>query len=298
MTLFGPNVLLALLGALGVLVAVLSGLALPHYRILPEMKREGLRERLQRKLDQADFQLTASEFLRVAFLLAIGLGIVAYVLTGIFAAAFIGAVGGIVGYWTLLEDRRERRRREYQEALADAVDILQEAVNTKNNLNAGLAIVAKYCAQAVRSDFEEIVARIAANDDIADALRFIAKRRRDVMVDRFAEALIAYEKDGGKLLPILQALGEAVRGLASVRRRVATAQSRIRWEARVVCLAPFVFIVILRFTAPDLQRPFYATVFGQLAMILVACMCGGAYYLMNRTGAKALDPIESISTVK
>ena len=99
-------------------------------------------------------------------------------------------------------------------------------------------------------------------------------------------------------MPILKALGEAVRGLASVRRRVATAQSRIRWEARVVCLAPFVFIVILRFTAPDLQRPFYATIWGQLAMMLVACMCGGAYYLMNRMGAKALDPIESINTVK
>lgn len=297
MTFFGPNVLLALLGALGVLVAVLSGFALPHFPILPETKREGLRERLQRKLDQADFQLTASEFLRVAFLLAVGLGIAAYVLTGIFAAAFIGAIGGIVGYWTFLEDRRERRRREYQEALADAVDILQEAVNTKNSLESGLAVVAKHCSNVVRGDFDEIVTRISSGEGVANALRLIAKRRRDVMCDRFAEALIAYEKDGGKLLPILQALGEAVRGLASVRRRVATAQSRIRWEARVVCLAPFVFIVILRFTAPDLQRPFYATIFGQLAMILVACMCGGAYYLMNRMGAKALDPIESINTV-
>ncbi|MCC7163496.1 MAG: type II secretion system F family protein [Anaerolineae bacterium] len=293
----GPNVLLALLGSMGVLVAVLSGLALPHYPILPQARREGFRERLQRKLDQADFQLEAMDFLRVTLILAIGLGIVAYVLTGIPTAAFIGAIGAVVGYWTFLQDRRERRRREYQEALADAVDVLQEAVSTRQSLNSSLAVVAKHCSVAVRGDFEEIVARITAGEEIANALRLIAQRRRDVMCDRFAEALIAYSTEGGKLLPILQALSEAVRGLAAVRRRVATTQSRIRWEARVVCLAPFVFIIILRFTAPDLQGPFYSTVWGQLALIVIACMCGGAYYLMNRMGAKALDPIESINTV-
>jgi len=294
---FGPNVLAAFLGAMGVLIAVLAGLALPHYRILPRAERESLRERLQRKLDQADMQLTASEFLRVAFLLALGLGIASFALTGIPAAAFIGAVGGIVGYWTYLQDKRERRRREYQEGLADAVDILQEAAGTSNSLVQGLQIVSKHCAPALRGDFEELVARASSGQELRDALRKMAARRRDVMCDRFAEALIAYEYQGGKLLPILQALSEAVRGLAGVRRRVATAQSRIRWEARVVCLAPFVFIIILRVTAPDLQQPFYASVWGQLAVVVVSLMCGSAYYLMNRMGARALDPIESINTV-
>ena len=294
---FGPNVLLAFLGAMGVLIAVLAGLAQPRYRLIEKAPRERWRERMQRKLDQADIPLTAGEFLRMVLLLALVLGIIAYVLTGIAAAAFIGAIGGIVGYWTYLQDQRERRRREYQEGLADAVDILQEAAGTNNSLVQGLQVVAKHCAPALRGDFEELVARASAGQELREALRRMAARRRDVMCDRFVEALIAYENQGGKLLPILQALSEAVRGLAAVRRRVATAQSRIRWEARVVCLAPFLFIVILRFTAPDLQQPFYASVWGQLAVIVVAGMCGGAYYLMNRMGAKALDPIESINTV-
>ncbi len=94
-------------------------------------------------------------------------------------------------------------------------------------------------------------------------------------------------------MPVLNALGEAVRGLTSVRRRIATAQARIRWEARVVCLAPFVFIVILRFTAPDLQQPFYASLVGQLSVLVVGFLCGAAYYLMNRMGHQALNPLEA-----
>lgn len=295
---FGPNVLLAFLGAVGVLVAVLGGLALPHYRILSDSeKREGFLAALQRKLDQADMQLTAAEFLRVAIILAVLFGIGAFVLTGILAAAFVGVIGGLVGYWTFLQDRRERRRRAYQEALAEVVEILQEAVGASNPLPVALEIVAQHCSPVVRADFQEIAARSHTGADLAVSLRAIANRRRDVMFDRLVEALIASQEKGGELMPILKALGDAIRGLSSVRRRIATAQARVRWEARVVCLAPFVFLVILRFTAPDLQQPFYATLWGQLAVIVVALMCGSAYYLMNRMGARALDPLESTGSM-
>lgn len=296
---FGPNVLIAFVGAVGVLVAVLAGMALPHYRITadPE-KRDPWLSSLQRRLDQADMQLTAAEFLRASLLLAFGVGISAYFLTGIIAMAFVGAVFGIVAYWAYLEDRREGRRRAYQEALGEVVEIMQEAVGASKSLPVALQVVAEHCAETVRSDFQEIVARSGTGADLKQALRTVADRRRDVMCDRFAEALIAHEEKGGQLMPILKALGDAIRGLASVRRRVATAQSRVRWEARVVCLAPFVFMVILRQTAPDLQQPFYATIWGQLAVILVALMCGTAYYIMNRMGKRALDPIERLGTVQ
>lgn len=296
---YGPNLLTAFFGALGVLVAVLAGLALPHYRISNEPeRREGALAVLQRKLDQADMQLTATEFLRVAVLLGLGLAVAAFLVTGILAAALVGAVFGIVAYWAYLEDRRETRRRTYQEALAEVVEIMQEAVGANHTLPVALEIVAKHASPVVRGDFEEVAAQSRTGADLAESLRRMANRRRDVMADRLVEALIAYENSGGELMPILRALGDAIRGLASVRRRVATAQSRIRWEARVVCLSPFVFVVILRQTAPALQDPFYATVWGQLAILAVALMCGAAYYIMNRMGKRALNPLESTGGVK
>lgn len=296
---FGPNVLLAFLGAMGVLAAVLAGLALPHYPITAEPeKRESILRVLQRKLDQADMQLTATEFLRVALLLGFGLGIAAYLLTEIVAAAIVGVIFGIIAYWAYLEDRRETRRRQYQEALAEAVEIMQESVGANNSLAVTLEIAARHCAPVLKEDYEEIAARSRTGSDLVQALRVVADRRRDVMCDRLVEGLIAYQQNGGELMPILRALGDAIRGLASVRRRIATAQSRVRWEARIVCLAPFVFIVILQQTAPDLQQPFYATMWGQLSVLVVALMCGGAYYIMNRMGKRALDPIESTGAVQ
>ncbi len=295
---YGPNVLIAFIGAAGVFAVVLAVLAFPHYRITEPDEPQGFMASLQRRLDQADMQITAQEFLRLSFILAFTLGLVAIVLTGLAAGAIVGAALGLVGYWAYLEDRRETRRRAYQDALAEVVDILQEAFAATHSLPMALDVVAQHCAPILRGDFEEMSARGRAGASLIDSLRLVASRRRDVLFDRLMEALIANVEEGGELTPVLRALGEAVRGLAAVRRRIATAQARIRWEARVVCLAPFAFITILRFTVPDLQQPFYATIVGQLSIFAVALMCGAAYYLMNRMGHQALAPLESMGAAK
>ena len=291
---YGPNVLMAFIGAAGVLVLVLSILAIPHYRIAQDEQDQGFLARLQRQLDQAGLDITAREFLKTATFLGLILGVVAFVLTAAPAAAVLGVIVGFFGYWTYLEDRREKRRRAYQEALLEVINILQEGFASMNTLEMAMETAAQHAPEVVRADFVEIATQMSLKMNLEEALMKVAERRRDLIFDRLVEALIANRRTGGQQLgPVLAALRESVQALASGRRRVMTAQERIRWEARMVCLAPFVFIVILRQTAPELQAPFYASIFGQVAIILVGILSALAYYLMNRLGSRAVQPLES-----
>ena len=291
---YGPNVLMAFIGAAGVLVLVLSILAIPHYRIAKDDQDQGFLARLQRQLDQAGLDITAREFLKTATFLGLILGVVAFVLTAAPAAAVLGVIVGFFGYWTYLEDRREKRRRAYQEALLEVINILQEGFASMNTLEMAMETAAQHAPEVVRADFVEIATQMSLKMNLEEALMKVAERRRDLIFDRLVEALIANRRTGGQQLgPVLAALRESVQALASGRRRVMTAQERIRWEARMVCLAPFVFIVILRQTAPELQAPFYASIFGQVAIILVGILSALAYYLMNRLGSRAVQPLES-----
>ena len=291
---YGPNVLMAFIGAAGVLVLVLSILAIPHYRIARDDQDQGSLIRLQRQLDQAGLDITAREFLKTATFLGLILGVVAFVLTAAPAAAVLGVIVGFFGYWTYLEDRREKRRRAYQEALLEVINILQEGFASMNTLEMAMETAAQHAPEVVRADFVEIATQMSLKMNLEEALMKVAERRRDLIFDRLVEALIANRRTGGQQLgPVLAALRESVQALASGRRRVMTAQERIRWEARMVCLAPFVFIVILRQTAPELQAPFYASIFGQVAIILVGILSALAYYLMNRLGSRAVQPLES-----
>ena len=291
---YGPNVLMAFIGAVGVLVLVLSIMAIPHYRVVKNDEDTSSFGRLQRKLDQAGLDITAAEFLKTALFLGLVLGVVAFVLTEAPAAALLGAIVGFFGYWTWLEDRREKKRRAYQEALLEVINILQEGFSSMRTLEMAIETTAQHAPEVVREDFVEIATQMSLQATMEETLLRVAERRRDLMFDRLVEALIANRRTGGQQLgPVLAALRESAQALASGRRRVMTAQERIRWEARIVCLAPFTFIVILRQTAPDLQGPFYATVFGQIAIILVGILSALAYYIMNRIGSRAVQPLES-----
>ena len=297
---YGPNVLIAFIGAAGFFIMVLSLLAHPRYSLRRELARLEGREqeggflaRLQRKLDQADIPISAGEFLRVSTMLGVAVGLGTFVLTGIASAGLMGFALGFFIYWSYLEDRRDKRRIAYQEALAEVVDILQEAFAATHSLLMAIDTLAEHAPEPAREDFREISRRLHVGESLPDVLQEVAARRREIMFDRLVEALIANMEEGGELGPVLRALAKAVRGMARVRRQVAAAQSRIRWEARVVCIAPFVFMIILRFTAATLQRPFYASIWGQLAALVVGFLSAGAYYIMNRMGRKALAIVES-----
>ncbi len=291
---YGPNVLMAFIGAMGVLVFVLSILAISYYPVVKNAEDTRFLGRLQRQLDQAGLDITAVEFLKTAVFLGLVLGVIAFVLTEAPAAALLGALVGFFGYWTYLEDRREKKRRAYQEALLEVINILQEGFSSMRTLEMAIETAAQHAPEVVRADFVEIATQMSLQTNMEEALLRVAERRRDLMFDRLVEALIANRRTGGQQLgPVLAALRESVQALASGRRRVMTAQERIRWEARIVCLAPFTFIVILRQTAPDLQGPFYATILGQIAIILVGILSALAYYIMNRIGSRAVQPLES-----
>ena len=291
---YGPNVLLAFVGAAGVLDLALALLALPRYTLTPGRKEEpGWRVRLQRKLDQSDLGVTASEFITVALVAGLGLGVVLFFLTGVATAFPLGVVIGALGYWNFLEDRRDTRRREYQEALAEVVDILREGFGSGNSPQVALGVTAQYAPAVCRPDFEWVVTAMSLGKSPVDALRAVAELRRDVMLDRIVEALIVNLEKGGAIQPILVILAQSVRGLAAARRRIYTAQSTTRMEARLVCVAPIVFVVMMRQTAPDLMEPFLASEWGNAAVFAIGVMSALAYYWMNKIGASALVTLES-----
>ncbi len=297
---YGPNVLIAFMGAVGFFVIILSFLAHPRFSLVKDMARlegqggvGGPMERLNRKLHQAEIPITAGEFLKVSLVLGLAIGFGAFIATGIPIMGLLGLALGFFAYWSYLEDRRDKRRIAYQEALAEVVDILQEAFAATNALHMALEVVAEHAPEPVRKDFQEITRRLHLGEDVAEVLQDVAKNRREMMLDRLVEALVAHVEEGGELGTILRALATAVRGMARVRREVSASQAKIRWEARVVCVAPFIFMGILRFTAPTLQRPFYGTIWGQLSVLVVVALTSTAYYVMERMGSKALTMTES-----
>lgn len=290
---YAPNVLIAFVGAVGIFILILVLQIKPQHQLVDGARtRLPFLKRLQRKLNEAELDISATEFLRVSLFSGLALGLILFLSIGAWTGFLVGLGLGIAGYWSYLEDHRDKRRRKYQEEIATVIDMLLQATAASMSMDMAIDFVAERAPGAVRADFQKVRDLRALGTPTVEALQLVAAERRDMLFDRLAEALIATIHQNSKLNDVLLPMNEMVRGLTMARRRIATAQVRIRWEARIVCIAPFIFILILNQTAPDLQRPFYASIVGQIALIVIGILCFSAYYLMNRIGTRAMRPME------
>jgi tight adherence protein B len=254
-----------------------------------ELRPDGWRERLQRRLDQAELAISAGEFVKAAALVA-ALGLAAgYAITAtVTGTLFMGALGPF-GYWNYLNDRAQKRRQQYQESLARGAAILRDSVAAGKTVERALEDVARRGPRAVQADFQEIVEEQRMGRPLDETLNRIRQRRQDPILDVLVENLLVHRRSGGQaIVPVMERLADATRRRAEVRRRVRAEQARVLWEARGVSLAPLIVLALSRFTIPQLMAPFYATAWGELAVVLVGIISAGTYYLVLKTAAAPL----------
>ncbi len=293
---YGPNVALALLGGAGVLAMFLALFAsAPSAEV--RRKVAGMERRkttLQQKIEQANLPITAGEFVRIGAILAVATAILGYVLLRTVTGAVLGAAIGPLAYWGYLGGKRDRTRRAYQEALARVATITRDVIGRGGSLNEAVAAVAQRGPGVTREDFREASTALTSGQTLKEALEPLGERRRDPILSMLMEILLVHEEHGGRVKAVLDRLAAAARRRANVRKRILAEQAQLRWEARIVSIAPFVMLAIFRFSAPGLVRPYYATTAGEVTILLAGLISIVSYILVMRVGNRPLQIVESV----
>jgi len=299
-TLFAPNVLVALMGTAGVVAMYLSLIYVQRARLAEidhlegRIIQRGLMERLQDKLDQADIPVTAQELIKVSLLLGVGISGALFLILRLFVPSLMGFFIGAFGYWAFLEDRRNKRRQQYQTALGEAVDIIRENFSHSQSLDMALEQVVKYGPEILREDFQLLSTRLAARQRLREAFEEICRRRKDPILDVIAETLLIHERKGGRLGDVLERLSRAVKERVRIRERVRQEQALPIWEGRIVSVSPFFFMVFMKLFIPDYVGPFYATSIGQLSLLGAGILSMAGYLVMNHMATRATRVLESV----
>ena len=292
---YGPNVVLALLGGAGVLAMFLalfaSAPAAQVRRKVVGADRRGTT--LQRRIEQANLPITAGEFARTGAILALATCMLGYVLLGTVTGGLLGALIGPLAYWAHLAGRRDRTRRGYQEALARVSAIVRDVIGRGGGLREAIGAVATRGPGVAKGDFEAAHAALASGQSLERALEPLGERRRDPILAMLVEILLVHVQHGGRVKAVLDRLAGAARRRANVRRRILAEQAQLRWEARIVSIAPFVMLAILRLSAAGLVVPYYATPAGEITILGAGLISIVSYVLVMRVGNLPLEIVEA-----
>lgn len=212
----------------------------------------------------------------------------AYLLTGWPVLVVVGAAVGAALPGVLSQQRTFRRRLEMTQALADAAAGLRDAVRGGLGLSDGLAGLAVYGPPLLRADLATLAAD-SSRVGLATASSRFAARLRDPGADLLAATLAFNDRVGGKqVTEVLHAMAEELAAEARTLRELRARQARQRMSARVVALAPFVLLLILRQVNPEYLEA-YSTPIGQLVLGVASSLIGIGYRVMIRI-ARAIEP--------
>ena len=288
------NIALAVTGGMGIWLAY-RALTVPHRvrltRDLQEIeeKPETFTDRLQARLTQAGFEITAKEFLLTAGGLGAVAAVVMFVMTGMVAMIPMALILAPLLYWAQLESKRDKIMREYQEALADAADIIKEAFSVTPNIQYGIKAVAEGGPPVIQPDFRQIQALLHQGATLEEATEQVANRRRNIFFDMMREVLVLRESEGGSIREVLTSLVNLIRDQGRIYRKMLTQQTQARMEAMVVCLAPILLFVMAKTLLPEYAGPFYATSTGQMVLVVVAVLDLIAYFIANRIAKSGME---------
>jgi tight adherence protein B len=241
-------------------------------------------DRVAVDLAQADLRwLSPTLWVAARLGIATAAALIAYL---IFGLVVLGLVAALAAYHLVglgLEARRRQAEARRQHALLDAmrfgVSVMSRAGGTLQMLRA-LSLNGPIEAQPI---FRELLADAGSDMEhlLVDAVRRMRTRLADPLFDDLAMVLLLHWRQGGKLVPALEALVTDWQEALRLQRDAKALRSGVEASVLLLTILPFAFLLLMQLMAPALLAPLSKPL-GEIVFALAVAWMVLGYRVMQR----------------
>lgn len=131
------------------------------------------------------------------------------------------------------------------------------------------------------AEFGIITKKIEMNKTVEDALEEFAKNSQNEDIITFSEVFRFAKRSGGDLVSVVKAAADNIRDKQNVKRDIEILVSAKKYEQKIMNIIPFVIILYLNLTMPDMLKPLYHNLFG-ICVMSAALLCYIAAVYMSK----------------
>lgn len=289
------NILLSILGGIAVLLLItaLAPQAMPDLQRLRVRQASQIRSGIQVRLDRAQLDVRADEFILRGTALGGGLALFALAVVGAIALAPLAMAAGFLITWTQLEQRRDQRQTDYNRRMASACDTLRNAYLTTGSLTSAIKAVVDYGQPPVSEDFLYILTA-ARQGDLRQGLQDVADRRRSIVFDAVGNALLRAEESSGAVSEMLERLAESTRQNVAAFETAITQQITSRSNANWGAFGPWMVFGVFRLLTSGLggdllaMPEFFSTLTGNVVAAAAGVLTIGLHRWCFRIAQRGL----------
>ncbi|MDQ8736004.1 type II secretion system F family protein [Paenibacillus sp. LHD-38] len=204
-----------------------------------------------------------------------------------FAASGFGIIAPRFRRRSLLQQRKERLKLQFKEALFSLTSSLAAGRSLENAFLAtldDLKLLYPDPRTELLLEFQIVRFRLENAEPLEYALRNFADRAGVDEINQFVDALAACKRSGGDLLEVMKRTSVIIGEKLEIEQEIAVMIAQKRFEGRIMMAVPFVFLAFLSLAAPDYMAPLYGGI-GYLlltAALLLLLFCFWAMAKMMR----------------
>ena len=227
---------------------------------------------VSRWIEQTGVKMTISALLLIA--LFSGVVIALLVTMGVRApwGLPVGAAAGFALPFMVLNYKRGKRLRTFEEAFPEALDLISRALKAGHAFATGLKMVADEMAEPVGPEFRKTFDEQNFGLPLKDALDNLTHRVPIIDVRFFATAVLIQRETGGNLSEILENLAHVVRERFKILRQVRVYTAHGRLTGYVLLALPAVLCIALMFINPDHMNILFREHTGQMLLLAAIVM--------------------------
>jgi tight adherence protein B len=195
---------------------------------------------LQAVIDQAALPYRASSaitmsvlLLAVAFLAADALELFPFTILAVLFAIFCGCLPIVY-----LLIKRQRRMRQIEGMLPEAIDLFTRAMRAGHNIHSGLEVLATETYEPLAGEFKKLIEELSLGSTVEQALHSLGDRVPLLDMRFFATGVILQRETGANIVAVMENLSTVIRERLQLRARLRSHTAQQRFSAALLCGLP------------------------------------------------------------
>jgi tight adherence protein B len=147
--------------------------------------------------------------------------------------------------------KRQRRMRQIEEILPDAIDLFTRAMRAGHNIHSGLQVLADETPEPLGGEFKKVVEDLNLGSTVTEALHNLGDRVPLLDLRFFSTGVVLQRETGANIVTVMENLSAVIRERLQLRARLRAHTAQQRFSATLLCSLPVVTGVAFYFMRYD-----------------------------------------------
>jgi tight adherence protein B len=246
-----------------------------------DVEDKRLRMKVQRDLARANLKLTFAEYYYMRLGVAVGLGLVLFVLRD----PVSGIIGVVLGYFLprfYVGRRIGGRLGAFNKQLPDTITLLSNSLRAGSSFLQSIELVSRETPAPMGEEMLRVVREVNLGLGMEEALHNMVRRIKSEDLDLMVTAISIQQSVGGNLAEILDTIAFTIRERVRIKGEVNTLTAQGRYSGYLVAFLPIAIAGMINVISPAFMAPLFTNTIGQILVAVGGVMMTIGFFAIRK----------------